>query len=67
MSALPAYNYSNGNVIPPLNTVHDSLAVEAGVLCGPAKVSVIGAWFTGDDYRYSNTQNGYQRVLVTTR
>jgi hypothetical protein len=50
----------------PINIQHDSLAVEAGVLCGPAKVSVIGAWFTGDDYRYGNTINGAnQRVLVT--
>jgi hypothetical protein len=52
--------------IPPINALHDSLAVEAGALFGPAKISVIGAWFTGDDYRYSNTTNGTpQRVLVT--
>jgi hypothetical protein len=57
---------SNADQIPPLYIQHDSLAVEAGVLCGPSKISVIGAWFTGDDYRYSNTANGAnQRVLVT--
>jgi hypothetical protein len=58
-----AYNWS-ARQIPPINIQHDSLAVETGVLCGPAKISVIGAWFTGDDYQYSNTANGFQRVKV---
>jgi hypothetical protein len=59
-----AYNWS-GQQIPPIYIQHDEFAVEAGVLCGPTKISAIGAWFTGDDYRYSNTANGFQRVKVT--
>jgi hypothetical protein len=59
-----AYNWSALQV-PPINIQHDSLAVEVGSLVGPAKISVIGAWFTGDDYRYSTTANGFQRVKIT--
>ena len=51
--------------IPPIYINHDSLAVEAGALFGPTKISVIGAWFTGDDYRYSPTYNGYRLALIS--
>ena len=45
--------------------VHDSGAVELGALCGPAKVSLIGAWFTGDDYR-GGTLYGNNRMFKVT-
>ncbi len=48
--------------IAPTYYEHYGWAVEGGVLAGPAKVSLIGAWFTGDDYRYSNTYNGIRLV-----
>ena len=58
-------NYSTGTVATSLNpayTYHDSGAVELGALCGPAKISLIGAWFTGDDYRVGQL-NGTWRML----
>ncbi|MFA6221172.1 MAG: hypothetical protein WC647_02535 [Desulfomonilaceae bacterium] len=60
-------NYSANSIptAPPAYTVHDSGAVELGTLCGPAKVSLIGAWFTGDDYRGS-TLNGANRMVKVT-
>jgi hypothetical protein len=63
-------NYSSGSAgtvsaINPVDTVHDSGAVELGALCGPAKIALIGAWFTGDDYR-GGTLNGTNRMLRVT-
>ena len=57
-------NYSSGSVtrvtsINPAYTVHDSGAVELGALCGPAKITAIGAWYTGDDYRGGSINSGY--------
>ena len=49
----------------PIYTVHDSGAVELGALCGPAKITAIGAWYTGDDYRGS-TLYGTNRMLKVT-
>ncbi len=43
--------------INPAYVVHDSGAVELGALVGPAKISLIGAWYTGDDHR-GGTLNG---------
>lgn len=58
---------ATGNQVPPLYTNFDAGAVEAGVLAGPAKVSVIGAWFTGDDYRYGTRQGTAEALcLVAT-
>ena len=63
-------NYPSGAVarvsaINPADTIHDSGAVELGALCGPAKIALIGAWFTGDDYR-GGTLNGTNRMLKVT-
>jgi hypothetical protein len=70
--ALPVGSFSDSTssrnqAFPPLYTQHDSGAVEFGAMCGPAKMSFIGAWFTGDDYRYTQTpdsSSGFYRVLV---
>ncbi|MGA8832606.1 MAG: hypothetical protein WB554_13435 [Desulfomonilaceae bacterium] len=56
--ALPLTAISRNQAFPTLDTQHDSGAVEMGALCGPAKASVIGAWFTGDDYRYTQHYAG---------
>ena len=55
---LPLTAISRNQAFPTLDTQHDSGAVEMGALCGPAKASVIGAWFTGDDYRYTQHYAG---------
>ncbi|MGO8878253.1 MAG: hypothetical protein ACLPVO_04665 [Desulfomonilaceae bacterium] len=67
-SAYAASASSRNQAFPPLDTQHDSGAVEFGAMCGPSKLSFIGAWFTGDDYRYTQTPlatSGIYRVLVT--
>ncbi|MFA6220779.1 MAG: hypothetical protein WC647_00545 [Desulfomonilaceae bacterium] len=48
---------------PPTYVAHDSGAVELGALCGPAKITAIGAWFTGDDYRGGSVNSGTLRML----
>ena len=51
----------------PVQTNHWSGALEAGVLAGPAKVSVLGSWMTGNDYRYAQNglnNNAQQLALV---
>ena len=66
-SAYAASASSRNQAFPPLDTQHDSGAVEFGAMCGPSKLSFIGAWFTGDDYRYTQTPlatSGIYRVLV---
>ena len=52
----------------PVNTDHWDAAIETGVLAGPAKVSVLGAWLTGNDYRYSTNGNngGANRLALVT-
>ncbi len=65
--SLPADAISRNQAFPVLDTQHDSGAVEIGALYGPAKISVLGAWFTGDDYRYTQLAPGsYYRVEVTS-
>jgi hypothetical protein len=58
---------NNTEQVPPLYTQHDSGAVEMGVLCGPSKVSVLGAWFTGDDYRYGPSVMSANKPLLVTK
>ena len=51
-----AVGTSNGQYpIPPIDTEFYAGAIEAGVLAGPAKVALIGAWLTGDDIRVGST------------
>jgi hypothetical protein len=45
---------------------HDSGVVELGALCGPAKITAIGAWLTGDDYRGGSVNTGTLRMLKIT-
>ena len=56
----------NVTAINPAYVVSDSGAVELGALCGPAKITAIGAWYTGDDYRGGtlNGNNGMFRVTL---
>ncbi len=58
-----ATGFANTN---PAYTVHDSGAVEVGALCGPSKVSLIGAWFSGDDYRGGWLGANRRMVRVTS-
>ncbi|MCL5126657.1 MAG: hypothetical protein M1511_19620, partial [Deltaproteobacteria bacterium] len=61
---LPANSFDRNQAFPTLNTQHDSGAIEFGAMSGPVKVSFIGAWFTGDDYRYTQVNGGIYRVQV---
>ena len=45
--ALPLTSISRNQAFPTLDTQHDSGAIEIGALWGPAKATVIGAWFRG--------------------
>ena len=56
---------TNVSAINPAYVVHDSGAVELGALFGPSKITAIGAWYTGDDYR-GGTLNGTNRMLRVT-
>lgn len=46
----------------PTYVEHWGGAIEAGVLAGPSKISVLGAWFTGNDTRVTTAG---QRRLIT--
>jgi hypothetical protein len=61
-------NYSVGSTPShtPIDTVHDSGAVELGALFGPSKFTAIGAWYTGDDYRGGTVNNATPRMLRIT-
>ncbi len=52
-------------IADPIYTNWDGGVVETGMLCGPAKLALLGSWMTGDDYRYGQTQAGFQRVAIS--